>query len=83
MFSITPEEVIKTGGSLDAVRLPSEYGGGYMATAEITHQMHCLNFIRKGLYTNYDYYKNRSVEFTDPPHTVSVHLGELPSNFCV
>lgn len=68
---------MKSGGSVDAVRLPDEKGGDYMATMDMTHQLHCLNFVRKSLYHNYDYYKTRTVEFEDPKHTVEVHIGKL------
>ncbi|MCJ1330069.1 hypothetical protein MMC10_006750 [Thelotrema lepadinum] len=31
------------------VKLDEEYGGGYMATLEMFHQLHCLNMVRMGL----------------------------------
>ena len=71
--SSTEEEVLKSGGSSDDVRLPEELGGGYMTSVEVVHQLHCLNLIRK--MTHYDYYKDKAIEFRDPPHTVRLHVG--------
>lgn len=43
VFSVTPEEV-KRIGKMDnsTVMLPAESGGGYMASLEATHQLHCV-----------------------------------------
>lgn len=42
IISVSESDVIKSGSTKDAVRVPEEFGGGYMATLEITHQLHCL-----------------------------------------
>ncbi|KAG1728437.1 hypothetical protein EDB19DRAFT_1913783 [Suillus lakei] len=41
---MTLEQLLRTGEkpSPAMVRYPDEYGGGYMATVEITHQLHCV-----------------------------------------
>lgn len=41
-MSVLPEELIKSGSDTDSVRVPEMLGGGYMASLEITHQLHCL-----------------------------------------
>ncbi|MCJ1391221.1 hypothetical protein MMC18_004083 [Xylographa bjoerkii] len=71
-MGISAEEALAVGGTLDDARLPEEMGGGYMASVEVVHQLHCLNFLRKA--THQDYYQSRALEFQDPPHTVRVHL---------
>lgn len=47
-------------------------GGGYMASDMYTHELHCLNFLRKATYPEY---YNQSHGFTDLPHVVRLHLG--------
>jgi hypothetical protein len=70
--SISHEELVRIGGSVDDVRLPEELGGGYMASDMYTHELHCLNFLRKATYPEY---YNQSHGFTDLPHVVRLHLG--------
>lgn len=70
--SISLEQLLKIGGSPTDVRLPEEFGGGYMASDMYTHELHCLNFIRKATYP--EYYKE-SHGFTDLPHVVRMHIG--------
>jgi len=73
VMSISEEELIKSGFNTDSVRLPEQLGGGYMASVEINHQLHCLNFLRKALHR--DYYEFKTLEFTDHPHMVQIHLN--------
>lgn len=40
-----------------------EDGGGYMATIEVSHQMHCLNMLRR--HTYFDYYE--PIKHSNPP----------------
>lgn len=70
--SISREELVRIGGSVDDVRLPDDLGGGYMASDMYTHELHCLNFLRKATYPEY---YNQSHGFTDLPHVVRLHLG--------
>ncbi|GLI82149.1 hypothetical protein PoHVEF18_010551 [Penicillium ochrochloron] len=81
--SISHEELVRIGGSVDDVRLPYEMGGGYMASDMYTHELHCLNFLRKATYPEY---YNESHGFTDLPHVVRLHLDhciELLRQFVV
>ncbi|KAF3385022.1 hypothetical protein F1880_001844 [Penicillium rolfsii] len=81
--SISHEELARIGGSVDDVRLPDELGGGYMASDMYTHELHCLNFLRKATYPEY---YNKSHGFTDLPHVVRLHLDhciELLRQFVV
>ncbi|KAI0879014.1 hypothetical protein GGS24DRAFT_276867 [Hypoxylon argillaceum] len=47
-----------------SVILPVESGGGYMASMEASHQMHCLDMLRKFSYR--DYYADKAAVFSDP-----------------
>ncbi len=43
VFSVTAEEIERVGKMDNStVLLPEESGGGYMASLEATHQLHCL-----------------------------------------
>lgn len=53
-----------------------EDGGGYMATIEVSHQMHCLNMLRR--HTYFDYYE--PIKHSNPPGDAEfyrIHLGAL------
>lgn len=41
-MSISETDLLSAGYSKDSVKLPDEYGGGYMASLEVNHQLHCL-----------------------------------------
>ena len=85
VMGVSKEDALAAGGTLSDARLPEEMGGGYMASVEVVHQLHCLNFLRKATFE--DYYMSRSKEFADLPHTVRLHLGtwfavrNLPSDY--
>ncbi|KAF1963442.1 hypothetical protein CC80DRAFT_373892, partial [Byssothecium circinans] len=60
-MSVSAQDVILSGETLDAVRLPPYFSGGYLAWAEVKHQLHCLNMVRKAVY--WDHYVNITQEF--------------------
>ena len=71
-----PFEVVKESGeTADAVRLPEDLGGGYLAWAEVNHQLHCLNLMRKAIY--WDYYYNTTAELQREPFQFFGHVGKL------
>ena len=39
---ISEEDLLRSGSLTDAVRIPDDYGGGFMASVEVNHQLHCL-----------------------------------------
>ena len=41
-MGLSEEEMERIGHSKDSARLPPESGGGYMASLEVNHQIHCL-----------------------------------------
>ncbi|OAQ69822.1 hypothetical protein VFPPC_02398 [Pochonia chlamydosporia 170] len=44
-ISVTAEDIIRIGHNLTAVQFPEIAGGGYLAVAMGTHQIHCLHYI--------------------------------------
>ncbi|KAG2051345.1 hypothetical protein BDR06DRAFT_1022753 [Suillus hirtellus] len=46
---MTLEQLLRTGEkpSPAMARYPNEYGGGYMATVEVIHQLHCIDMLRR------------------------------------
>ena len=56
-----------------SVKLAPEIGGGYMASVEALHQLHCLNMLRKATYE--DYYQDKPGPWEDSPQTLRYHLG--------
>lgn len=57
--SIIPEsEGPASGLSKHHARRSDKYGGGYFVNVEGMHHLHCLNLVRKGLWYNYEYYKD-------------------------
>lgn len=41
------------------VQINEKYGGGFPANVEGLHQLHCLNLVRKAMYYNIDYYREK------------------------
>ncbi|KAJ6032643.1 hypothetical protein N7540_003375 [Penicillium herquei] len=41
-ISLSEEDLLKGGKTTDAVRIPDIWGGGYLASLEFTHQIHCV-----------------------------------------
>ncbi|KAK4158884.1 hypothetical protein QBC43DRAFT_348318 [Cladorrhinum sp. PSN259] len=56
-----------------AVNAP-EHGGGYFMVPEFTHQLHCVNLLRKASHFKYAYYKAHDPDFRDNEETFKVHL---------
>ena len=59
-----------------SVKLGPEIGGGYMASVEALHQLHCLNMLRQATYE--DYYPEKAGPRQDSPQTLRYHLGRAP-----
>ncbi|KAF8868254.1 hypothetical protein CPB84DRAFT_1740886 [Gymnopilus junonius] len=78
---LTREQLLEIGkeDSPSKVKYTEEDGGGYMAALEVTHQLHCLNMLRKYLY--YDYYGTFDPFFTESkPDTYRMHLEHCIDN---
>ena len=59
---------------MNAIRFPNSTDGDYVVTLEVVYHMHCLNFLRKAVFFNYEYYQADSV-FDDPVYSVQVRIG--------
>ncbi|KAG1740975.1 hypothetical protein EDB19DRAFT_1707136 [Suillus lakei] len=55
---MTLEQLLRTGEkpSPAMVRYPDEHGGGYMATIETTHQLHCVDLLRRASWGDHSYH---------------------------
>ncbi|KAI0803807.1 hypothetical protein GGR55DRAFT_375066 [Xylaria sp. FL0064] len=58
-FSLSEDDRCKVGLSNEAVRLPPESGGGFMAYLSSHHHLHCLFMLHQSLHP--EYYETRSV----------------------
>ncbi|KAF2968367.1 hypothetical protein GQX73_g5232 [Xylaria multiplex] len=64
-ISVTQQDLERLGKLHNSsVMLPIESGGGYMASLEAAHQMHCLDMLRK--FSFRDYYADKVAVFSDP-----------------
>ncbi|KAF2208035.1 hypothetical protein CERZMDRAFT_10687, partial [Cercospora zeae-maydis SCOH1-5] len=50
---------------------------GYTVVMEVLHQLHCVNFLRQGLYYNYEYYRksNHRSWKHDQDSVIEIHLA--------
>jgi hypothetical protein len=75
VMSISIETLKAVNASeLYSVKLDPELGGGYMASIEVLHQLHCLNILRQATYE--DYYRDKAEPWQDSPQTLRYHLGK-------
>ena len=70
MTKISEETLRAINASEYSVRLSD---GMYAAGFEVVHYLHCLSFLRQATYK--EYYKNKTLPWTDDENTVRVHLG--------
>ena len=40
LFPLSDEKFLRAGGNTDNLRMPDEFGGGFLADVELFHQMH-------------------------------------------
>ncbi|KAG2143189.1 hypothetical protein BD769DRAFT_1772242 [Suillus cothurnatus] len=72
---MTLEQLLRTGEkpSPSMVRYPDEYGGGYMASVEVIHQLHCIDMLRRASWGEHD--NSTSHEFHESPEVFwRIHL---------
>jgi hypothetical protein len=69
---MTREEMLKAGTTASElrskVRYPDKYGGGYMVTLEVAHQLHCL--VSYTTPTICSFLTHTSAELASPSHLV-------------
>jgi hypothetical protein len=71
---MTREEMLKAGTTdlRSKVRYPDKIGGGYMASLESAHQLHCVNLLRKASWPRY--YESTDISFQTTPKVFRLHL---------
>ncbi|GAW12178.1 hypothetical protein ANO14919_015390 [Xylariales sp. No.14919] len=80
LISIAEDEIRKLGKDPSlAIHSPESWwsetwGNGYMGQIDVFHQIHCLNMLRQGLITNYNYYWGKKYGLT-PPVQFGMHLN--------
>ncbi|KAG1842863.1 hypothetical protein DFJ58DRAFT_805453 [Suillus subalutaceus] len=69
---MTLEQLLRTGEkpSPAMTRYPDEYGGGYMSTVEVIHQLHCIDMLRRASWGNHD----NSLGHNESPENYRIHL---------
>ena len=73
LIRLSKDELERSHGPEYAAEYTQELGGGYIATVEIYHYLHCLNMIRKATYM--DHYLPRMQEWQDNPLLTRYHIG--------
>ncbi|PQE19591.1 tat pathway signal sequence protein [Rutstroemia sp. NJR-2017a WRK4] len=77
-LDISKEDFHTIGVNADtAATNAPEHGGGYFMVPEFTHQLHCVNLLRKASYFKYEYYKIHDPDFGDKEETFKVHLASI------
>ncbi|KAF4609846.1 hypothetical protein G7Y89_g15777 [Cudoniella acicularis] len=79
VISISAETLHAVNASAEySVKLSPEIGGGYMASVEALHQLHCLDLLRQASYE--DYYKDKAEAWNDSPQTLRYHIDHCIDN---
>lgn len=53
--------------------IPGESGGGYPGQLEVFHLLHCLDWLRKGIFYNWEYYKDSPPYRDFSPRELEAH----------
>ncbi|KAG1719047.1 hypothetical protein EDB19DRAFT_1788046 [Suillus lakei] len=71
---MTLEQLLRTGEkpSPAMVRYPDEYGGGYMATVEIIHQLHCVDMLRRASWGDHSHHESPEEFRTNLDHCIEM-----------
>ncbi|KAG2134403.1 uncharacterized protein EDB93DRAFT_1254523 [Suillus bovinus] len=74
LMSITPEQLLAIGEEPAPfmAMCPEEYGGNYLATVEVIHQLHCINMVRQSTWG--DHYTANDSDFIKNPSRWLIHL---------
>ncbi|KAI0113628.1 hypothetical protein GGR51DRAFT_19401 [Nemania sp. FL0031] len=77
LIALTREDIVGIGKDpTTAVPMNPEWGlpdDTYLGSVDVFHQIHCLDTLRQGLITNYDYYFGKKWGF-EPPIMFELHL---------
>ncbi|KAG1740981.1 hypothetical protein EDB19DRAFT_1707156 [Suillus lakei] len=76
---MTLEQLLRTGEkpSPSMVRYPDEHGGGYMATIEVIHQLHCVDMLRKASWGDHFYHHGTKHQSPEEFRTHLDHCIEI------
>lgn len=80
LISIPEDQILKLGKDPSlTIHSPetwwsTAWGDGYLGQIDVFHQIHCLNTLRKGLVTNYNYYWGGKYGLT-PPINFGMHMN--------
>ncbi|KAG0697868.1 hypothetical protein DFH29DRAFT_1003354 [Suillus ampliporus] len=76
---MTLEQLLRTGEkpSPSMARYPDEYGGGYMATVEVIHQLHCIDMLRRVSWGDHYYHHGDMHESPEDFRTHVDHCIEM------
>ncbi|TRX87839.1 hypothetical protein FHL15_011257 [Xylaria flabelliformis] len=84
MFPMSLEEFAKVNDSPETgIKYTHDAQGRYLGTLAATHQIHCVNSLRKGLWFNYKHYKDMNdvlFQGEDPPEEHLTHCVEMIRN---
>lgn len=74
LMDMTLEQLLKTGEepAPSMTTYTQEYGGNYMATIEVIHQLHCINMVRQSSWG--DHYTANDPDFLNSPGAWRIHL---------
>ncbi|KAG1883787.1 hypothetical protein F4604DRAFT_1920293 [Suillus subluteus] len=80
---MTLEQLLRTGEqpSPSMARYSDEYGGGYMATVEVIHQLHCLDMLRRVSWGDHYYHHGNMHESPEEFRTHIDHCIEMLRQF--
>lgn len=79
VINISEETLHAVNASAEfSVKLAPGIGGGYMASVEALHQLHCLNMLRQATYE--DYYQDKAEPWQDSRQTLRYHLGNYTAH---
>ncbi|KAI1859466.1 hypothetical protein JX265_010469 [Neoarthrinium moseri] len=76
-YIIPYEEGIRSGLTDRHMRVSEKYGGGFVASTEGGHNLHCLNFLRKALWYNFNYYEPQVLDLRRLPKHHLTHCLEI------
>ncbi|OKL63125.1 hypothetical protein UA08_01259 [Talaromyces atroroseus] len=75
MFTLSPEEfAVLNDNPKTGVKLTHDPEGRYVGTLAATHQIHCVNSLRKGLWFNYKHYMDVHDELFSDNNSPAEHL---------
>ena len=66
------------GNTASGVRIPND--GRFMGILEVTHQLHCVEIMRRGAWFNIDYYRDKQYFGNASDANVIWHMSNFTQN---